>query len=358
MPILDIIKFTPVTAFRVKNIAEYTHNVARGTLEGHIGIVIGKEAKNHIVAKSEVLAQEFFRLLIPHQPETRLANDPAGVHYVLSAEVSGFRKLPEMQADDFANGNITGLGQALLIAMFLQETDAKNGNIGLDAHNRVIKIDGDWCFSEGRYAGSYSLTAEAIASLPYPKDFATFNWLDLVNQGVDYPTSKIVQPSLSQAPQFRSEVNQAMLKICLLPDRFIDVLVYAYLVDAGAKQFCDLFKARRDALMVSALKNTSFQDYLDTPQAAADTQSILNQMSSFQAHQEQLVPIEEHANLKNEVQTRKSLLVVHEYYALLYAIQGYSIGNNDTRMKDYVTAMEHLIVLNAQNQSELSRITT
>lgn len=109
------------------------------------------------------------------------------------------------------------LGQVLVVAMFLQETDLKNGNIGLDDQSRVAKIDGDWCFSEGRIKNKYGLTPSAIASLPYPKDFHAFNWLDLVKEGIASPTSEIVNPELRHpelrnAPQFQAEVNQAIMK--------------------------------------------------------------------------------------------------------------------------------------------------
>lgn len=284
MPLKNIRnEFVPLRDKFVGSNAPLSHSVSRGKLRGSEKIWIKKEMKVPAVAKIEIMAQEFFRLILPHQPETRLLQDPTyGTSFILSEEVPEYRELPDAPAH-FTSGRYTGLGQALLVSVFLQEIDLKNGNIGLDKWDRVIKIDGDWCFAQalpgyGDY--SYGLTPKTIESLPYPQDFYAFNWLDLVGQGIKFPSSLIVEPALSNAQLFRAEVNQAMLKICLLPALFIERYVDA-IISAGAQYFIDFIKIRKDTLLASAMHNASFKEYLKTPKAKEDIVGLIDHMNSF-----------------------------------------------------------------------------
>jgi hypothetical protein len=284
MPLKNIRQeFFPLTDKVVGSSAPLSHSVSRGKLRGSEKIWIKKEMKLSAVAKIEIMAQEFFRLILPHQPETRLLQDPTyGTSFILSEEVPGYRVLPDEPAH-FTSGRYTGLGQALLISVFLQEIDLKNGNICLDKWDRVIKIDGDWCFAQalpGFGGCSYGLTPKTIDSLPYPQDFYAFNWLDLVVQDTKFPSSSIVEPALSNSQLFREEVNQAMLKVCLLPDLFIERYVDA-IMPAGAQHFIDFIKTRKETLLASAMQNTSFKEYLKTPKAKEDIVGLIDHMNSF-----------------------------------------------------------------------------
>lgn len=323
MPIIDINMFIP-SVIAVISTTEVSHKVSRGSLRGVPDKVwIKKEMPDPAIAMSELLAQEFFRLLIPHQPETRLArNNRLNTHFILSEEVRGYRKLPYNKADKFANGEYKGLGQVMLCSMFLQEVDLKNGNVGLDKHRRVIKIDGDWCFAEGY---SKRITTASIDSLPYPKDFSAFNWLDLIQMRKNFASSSIVNPKLSQSVQFRSEVNEAMLKICLLPDAFIDQFVNAYM-PAGGERFANLIKTRRIELRLSALQNPSFQIYLNTPQAVTDATDITHQMMQFKIGGKPLITGDKSVVLMTDVCAMSMQLVTRttkcaSLLSYLYTIQ-------------------------------------
>ncbi len=244
----DASKFQPIGT-AISTDTTYTHALSLGTLTDDPGqksvkekrCWYKKETPDPHIARTELLAQEFFRLIIPHQPETRLAlNAATGNYSLLSEAVPGFHRLPSGKKLNFSNGNYKGLGQALLCAVFLQETDLKNGNIGVDNQNRIIKIDGDWCFSEARShalglpAHRHPITPEVIAALPYRLDSNTYNWLDLIKMGLAKPDSAIINPSdLSGSPQFRAEINEAMHKICLLPNSVIDKFVDTYLPTGG-----------------------------------------------------------------------------------------------------------------------------
>lgn len=289
--------------------ASFSHSVRRGSLLDSDKQWIKKSTNNKATAEIEIMAQEFFRLIIPHQSETRLLHDPTDdTYYILSEEVPGYKPLPSNKASNFRNGTYTGLGQVLVAALYLQEIDLKNGNVGLDNQNRVAKIDGDWCFAEGRYQGGglhYSITPETIASLPYPKDFYAFNWLDIIQQEVAYPVSHIIDNTLTDSPQFRAEVNQAMLKICLLPDSLIERYVAKFKSGDDTAAFIEKMKARRNVLQASALQNPSFQAYLTTEQASLDAESLAAQMNSFVVNGEtEVVAPDERISMKAEVLQR------------------------------------------------------
>lgn len=289
------------------NGTKHSHKVKRGRLRGSSKTWICKEMRSPLEAHIEVLAQEFFRLIIPHQNQTRHLHDPAlKTHFILSEEVSGYRELPENQPDNFSNGTFQGLGQILFLSMFLQEIDFKNGNIGLDNQNRVIKIDGDWCFAEERCKEieiekrkafgkaltepcKFDITADNIASLPLPKGFYSYNWLDLVLQGTKHPKSNIINPfTLMHSEQFRAEVNQAILKICLLPNAFTALFVDNY-IEAGGQKYIDLLKRRRSALIAAAYQLPSFATYLHSAQAEQDMQQLQNHLATFKVNDNKLV---------------------------------------------------------------------
>ncbi|WP_133130269.1 TMEM198/TM7SF3 family protein [Legionella yabuuchiae] len=283
---------------------KFRHKIQRGRIQSTNKIFISKEMESPAVARQEVLAQEFFRLLLPTQPETRLAHHPVlGTYYVLSEEVPNYCSLPNTP-DEFTRGGYLGLGQIMLGSLFLQEIDLKNGNIGLSG-NQVVKIDGDWCFASIREPSFYSnkpnqtITANMIAKLPYPT-FYVFNWLDIQIQNVAYPTSTIINPAtLCNASLFRLEVNQAMLKILLLPDAYLEKFVEAF-IPVGGIRFINFLKQRRKELELSALQNESFRAYLSSMQAASDKDVHWNYIRDFVVHgTEKVLSKRDHEPLKS-----------------------------------------------------------
>lgn len=283
MPEHDLSEFTEFHDAKIGAGVKFSHKVKKGMLRGNDKQWICKEVEKPTGARLEALAQEFIRLIIPHQPETRIARDTlTGTYHVLSEEVAGYLNLPTGQQQQFTNGQYPGLGQAMVCSMLLQEIDLKNGNIGLDKYERVIKIDGDWCFAELQdYGGQYQLNEAAIANLPAPVGFTSYNWLDLVYEGRARPSSNIVNAAqLSNAPHFRAEVNQALLKICLIPDEYIEKFVDAYM-PAGGERFLTLIKSRLSKLKQAAFTNPSFLEYLNSKHAVADTEAMTNQLMDF-----------------------------------------------------------------------------
>lgn len=338
MPIIDVTKFKALG----QEITDSggSHGLFLGTLEGSTKTWYCKQMRDPAAAKEEVLAQEFFRLLIPHQPETLLATDKHGTHYILSESVEGYHDLPQFEEVKFSNGTFTGLGQALVGSMFLQEVDLKNGNIGLDNQNRVIKIDGDKCFSafdvDFKAEPPFKLSPKAIASLPCPVDFPTFEWLDYVIKWRKSPFTVIVPEDLSESKQFRSEVNQALLKICLLPDQYIDAYTNFYMPSEGGR-YIDLIKSRRDELTQSALQNESFQDYLQTQEAKDAVSSLLEQVKNLKSGGMFVIPDESeiHELLTTEIHQKQSQL----YSMVLHQKCDQIIGS----LKDKLNPMDALL---------------
>ena len=198
--------------------------------------------------------------------------------------VLGYESLPTQQQSKFTRGEFTGLGQALIVAMFQEETDLKNGNIGLNSKGQVIKIDGDRAFASLSDAVcEFSITPESIGRLLKP-DFTTVYWLDTIYCGGKQPKSSIVDLELENSPHFRSEANQAMLKICLMSDKFIEHFVKAYISSEDSAEYIQLMMNRRDQLKTSALQNESFKEYLKTPQAYLDADSLLAQIKTMRAN--------------------------------------------------------------------------
>ena len=286
---------------------KYSHTVTKGLLPGSSKTWYAKEMESPKVARIELLAQEFFRLIIPTQPETRIARNPkTNTYYILSEEVPGYRNLPTNKKQEFTKGTYFGLGQVSFLAAFLQEIDLKNGNICLNDKNQVIKIDGDWCFA-GIRDRNYQyvpkgLSAALLHSLPYLKEMYAYNWLDVIEERCSYGNSLIVDTALSKAPHFRNEVNQAILKTLLLPNNYIKSFVDAFIpVGSDANRFITYLQERQEELKAIALKDTSFQNYLLSPAAQNDIRDHFIHMKEFVVHGIQpIIQPTEHVDLEND----------------------------------------------------------
>ncbi len=307
---------------QLKSNVPYSHDISQGILAGSSKTWVIKkhgdsgksrddsdEDKDTILlanAESELLAQEFFRLLIPHQPETRLllrlTEDGRTIPYICSAMVDNYRPLPRNESHFFTDGTYSGLGLISVGAIFVEEMDLKNGNIGLDNFNRLIKIDGDRCFGSEIYPNTdFKFTSETIAALPYPHDVPAYNWLDYITQSEKHPTSFIVSPDLSSNPAFRKEVNQALLQICIMPDDFLERFVYAYKT-INPEKYLDLIKKNRDQLRLNALQDPDFGYYLQTPEAKKDAEALISHMQTFVADGDTLIVNDsEHADVHARV---------------------------------------------------------
>ena len=276
------------------------HSVFRANLYGKSWIVKPVENSPYslLEVERELLCQNFFRLIIPHQPDTRLCLRKTYFkpeYYILSEEVQGFRPLPAQERASPVYGDYSGLGQALVVALLLQDRDVKNGNIGINQLRQVIKIDGDCSFSgltPEKKGSLYRVTADVIESLPdlVFREYWAFNWLDYVQENQYYGHSKLVHPHLSNDPCFRREVNQAILRVVLLTSLVLQKFVDAYVTDGTRqREFLYFLIGRRDELLQAALQSESFCHYVGSQEAKADTAFFSQNVRTFTAHREVLL---------------------------------------------------------------------
>ena len=258
--------------------------------------------ENYYIGISEVIAQEFFRFMLPeHQPQTRLLMSNSGEYYVASSAVKNFKPLQSPVS------TMRYFGDILIHALVLNEIDLKPGNVGIVEENgetHAVKIDGDWCFAKLRrlrdmqmlgiqlkdedmkeVSSSFGITNEDIALLPcltLSRYECMTNWLDIVvSSKISMTNHK--QPStqsLHDNPQFRRAVHCAMLKWFMLPEDFIQSFINSIDVPSfeGDMKLRDNIRnelrteltTRIGLLRQAALENDSFKEYLSSSEANDD----------------------------------------------------------------------------------------
>jgi len=266
----------------------------------------------------EVVAGEFFRLILPHsQPKTRLSYSPQLAEYgLLSSEISKFISLEYALA--FKNKkenpkpfyfnrfkqymNHIGLGNLLIISVWLGEFDLKPDNLGWDMVRalQLYKIDHGCCLPatwtkyrfnpncEGYYPNveGLQITNEVLKALPQPGPYQAFHWFHTLKEGK--PTEgacEFLDPSsvtVLQACQFfNGEMTSTLLKILLIDEgtinRFVSICKMQFLnihdLDGSLNDFinevaCDICLELNDRsiqLQTAAFENKSFLKFLETP---------------------------------------------------------------------------------------------
>ncbi len=268
----------------------------------HFYLWYAKLVSNKMFAVPEVVAQEFFRLIINYQPKTRIYKNAQGKIYVVSKSAVGVESLeklrnadPEKVRHNINSGKYKGLGFILVLALLLQETDLKLGNILLDKNNRLVKIDGDRCFSgvihPEKYSNDYKITTEDLLNLPFLNIFNAGNWLDIIKNGEPNPAYSegiadgkplLIDPDLKNKPHFRLEINQAILKVLMIPSHFIKDFVGSYTNDPEeVKLLTKLISKRIDHLREAALNETSFQKYVTSSAGKKHAQESLIELCDF-----------------------------------------------------------------------------
>ncbi|RUR13732.1 hypothetical protein [Legionella sp. km772] len=272
----------------VESAAAMSHTVDRVRFPDSTTVWYRKEIETPVKARREWLAQEFLRLIIPNQTETRLGYKPeSNVYFILSKEVPGFRPLPLHEPSKFTDGTYTGLGHAITGAYFIHEADLKNGNIGLNKDNVVFKIDGDWSFASMRSGGQFPKISGAIAAaqinrLPFPMTYKAYNWLDIFIEGSLASESEIVSSDITSNAQFQQEKFETLFKLLLIPDNYFSKFVDAFM-PAGAKEYSDFLIERRTTLLKHALRIDGFAKYINDNKAklAEMAESFQKQMKNF-----------------------------------------------------------------------------
>lgn len=257
--------------------------------------------RGDVVAQREVFAKEVMRLFIPYYPKAKLISKQNG-GFVATRAVPGavnmldlFRADAKMQPRDRAvkgvrtnllSGNYKGLGRMVVMAAFLCEKDLKFGNIVLDGNNRLISIDHDQSLQQtGQTHEPVDPISEAtIKQLPYAyTDGKVSNWLDEVLEGK--PNDKqgnMLAAGLVNNQHFRNEVNEQILKLLICPDYIMSEMVDLHYSDIMESiDVASFLEKRREMILEAALKNESFQAFVQTDRASDIAAKFLEDIQAF-----------------------------------------------------------------------------
>lgn len=277
------------------------------------------------IAIEETVAQEFFRLICPFYPKTRWG-EKDGVYFVLSKEILGFKPnffLSPEGKETIINKKPKGLAAAQVISLLLSEVDFKEANVGIDQEGRVIKIDGGLCFAvkkEG-YEDLFikedlNITQEDIEALPALRSYQPVNWLDLfiyhekkvLNQrGKEETVGKVLFNSDSNLMKlssdslafYREELNQTILRICLLPKELIEYFTQSYVPNKKmADNLANIIFVRKNQLEAESNKIKSFQDYKSSNEAKKDILDFVKNLEQFKTMGKSVL-FDQLKNLKN-----------------------------------------------------------
>jgi ankyrin repeat protein len=298
----DLRNFTPLEQLTEEKGGAFSHPVFKFEQGGNI---FYKKTENRaLLLAIEATAGQIFKLLMPYQPETLLAVNPInGETSVLSQELPGYKSLADLDQnflkDQIHSGNLKGFGSVLTASYFMNETDSKLGNLGVAMVNgdtRVIKIDGDWCLSALRdpvqFRQGSEITTNHLNRIPLLTDYNAYNLLDRVEGGLynlayyqNRPNNRfrLIEESLPDAPHFRQEVNEMILKTLLMPQSLVHEIASRNANDMNVSRvIANEINARQQQMFLAASQNANFKLFLQTPAAEACLAATIVEMESFQ----------------------------------------------------------------------------
>ncbi len=284
-------KFSHVTA-RVQKIPK----AGETPREKHQATWFQKLVSGSDIAGREVVAQEFYRLLMPYQPKTRIATDANGNVFVVSKGLVDATCMQDLTIQGIRvgllNNWIVNFGKVCAVNQYLEEVDAKYGNMYVDNNTgNLLKIDGDWCFAslrDKRYEDQTDVTQLTIAMLPLTPTYQACNWMDLYQEGTlnnQYLTQAdnvTLSQDLGAAPAFRQEVNEGLLHILLIDADLRSTFIRSYIHDPREIDLLrDTLSQRYAQTYNAAIFDPSFQAYMQSPAAAKYMEECIKLTSEF-----------------------------------------------------------------------------
>lgn len=234
---------------------------------------------------------------MPRHPKTRLVdgefieNNEKG-YYVASKGIKNFRDLHDLRKKYlFVPGRekfTPDLGEIVVVAVYLAESDLKRGHLGLDVNGRLVKIDGDLCFKhllKPKDACLYRITVSDINTLPVVRDYQPNNWLGIWGgskfEGLEVCELFFHSPSFAST-SFRRNVNRSILRIITLPDSVLKGFIESYVDEPSlSDKLFNTMQARRDQLEHEALQNVDFRKYMLTDTAKRDFENHKKTLAAF-----------------------------------------------------------------------------
>jgi hypothetical protein len=313
--------------------------------------------KGNYEAIEEVVAQELFRLILPSHPKTRWIKDkrirPDGSrvsdYYVASKAIPGVDTLffydNPVCYQAILNGEIRGLGGIQVVSLWLNETDFKAGNVVCVENGEIVKLDGGLCFTEGKpefeslWAGkNFTITSNDLKELPLLTDYDAHNWLgwfswDDYNTKTKIKTKNLTSllaqaaPHISAYPPYKEEINQALLRIMLLPETLIRYFVNCYVPNSDRMDGEELVRVildRQTQLVQAAHKIESFVTYQASDKVQKDILEYVNYLKSFKTMGKSVLLTDIKENCKYDVEN-----YIHERF-----IKGYFPIKNFFSMLD------------------------
>lgn len=281
---IDMQLFTPVAMLKPENCS---HTISKGKLSFSNKTWFCKAVQDPVRARYEILSQELYRLINSKQPETYLAKDHiTNQYYILSEEVLGFQFIPTNKKIRLTKGIYSGLGRILVLSVFLHEIDLNLGNLGINADNEIIEVDGDWRFAAlirpDLFADKPSaITPELLKNFPKLTGYFAYNWLDICHKGGEHrEDSDLFAEELSTAPNFRFEIHQTILLILLLSPAYLQKMVEFYLPE-NTSEILEFLLSRQAQLKNSAIQDLAFVEFIYSIQANVIGCNYMQQLLNF-----------------------------------------------------------------------------
>lgn len=254
-------------------------------------------------AEFEVRGQEFFRLMYPAQPKTRLIKHRQEL-VVDSKEVPGCVSVAawgkEKLFNDIKSGAVSGFGKIILLSLITQETDLKEANLVINNKRELIKLDGGCCFWNQQRPKSTReyFSVKDYQQLPWIQDFQPHNWLDLI----EYKKEKAkrnkpswLQEEMKQWRTIRGEIHEISLAFLIMPDEFLIDFDKAYPGYDKAMVAKRLIEARK-TLKQATMDDPEFILYLLSEKAAKDVESYIAQFEAFCPKGKKTLPMQHYKN--------------------------------------------------------------
>lgn len=255
--------------------AESKHQVVKVTEKKTGHAYYDKPADSLALAQAEVITQELNRAYNPANPQTRLVKDGSRYH-VLSrdVELTSLYELMEAEGvdqviDKINAGIYKNFGGSVVVSVKANDADSHTGNIGINAKNEFVRIDGDWCNARLRYGESvfkFNITSQVIQSLPMlsTSDFFPYHWFDQVNEGETALAKDISFINKISSETVTLDMNKQILTCMLLPAEYMKKIMLANVVDQdeGFLQLEEHIKSKLQ-LIKSACTTKSFQDFMN-----------------------------------------------------------------------------------------------